>query len=100
MGWANERDRDTCIRIEIRKETDYEKTDWEPQGFSRHQNQFQHLLDGRTPQAGGTFERRRRDRARREIHRRNQRHGAFLHRNLLSRKKGAPLEKAVLLLIT
>ena len=27
MGWANERD--TCIRIEIRKETDYEKTDWE-----------------------------------------------------------------------
>ena len=29
MGWANESDRDTCIRIEIRKETDYEKTDWE-----------------------------------------------------------------------
>ena len=29
MGWANERDRDTCIRIEIRKETDYEKTAWE-----------------------------------------------------------------------
>ena len=29
MGWANERDRDTCIRIKIRKETDYEKTDWE-----------------------------------------------------------------------
>ncbi len=24
MGWANESDRDTCIRIEIRKETDYE----------------------------------------------------------------------------
>ena len=71
-----------------------------PQGFSRHQNQFQHLLDGRTPQAGGTFESRRRDRARCEIHRRNQRHGAFLHRNLLSRKKGAPLGKAVLMLIT
>ena len=29
MGWANASDRDTCIRIEIRKETDYEKTDWE-----------------------------------------------------------------------
>ena len=71
-----------------------------PQGFPRHQSQFQHLPDRRTPQAGGTFESRRRDRARREIHRRNQRHGAFLHRNLLSRKKGAPLGKAVLLLIT
>ena len=29
VGWANESDRDTCIRIEIRKETDYEKMDWE-----------------------------------------------------------------------
>ena len=29
MGWVNESDRDTCIRIEIRKETDCEKTDWE-----------------------------------------------------------------------
>ena len=29
VGWANESDRDTCIRIGIHKETDCEKTDWE-----------------------------------------------------------------------
>jgi len=29
MGWANESDRDSYIRIEVRKERDYDKTDWE-----------------------------------------------------------------------
>ena len=29
MGWANESDHDSYIRIEVRKERDYDKTDWE-----------------------------------------------------------------------
>ena len=29
MGWANASDRDSYIRIEVRKERDYDKTDWE-----------------------------------------------------------------------
>ena len=29
MGWANESNHDSYIRIEVRKERDYDKTDWE-----------------------------------------------------------------------
>ena len=80
MGWANESDRDTCIRIEIRKETDYEKTDWEAREVFRDIKANASICQ----MGGGTFESRRRDCAGREIHSRHQQHGAFLHRNLLS----------------
>ena len=29
MGWTNESNHDSYIRIEVRKERDYDKTDWE-----------------------------------------------------------------------